>query len=197
MFRLAYTLLFFPVYSVGMHYMDLNARKMAIWIVTAVAHSVIVFWIPYGLYSPVDGSQNSKGWVDGMDVAGLMTFCSLVWGMQVKVALEIHTWTWINHLFLIVSVFHFSHCYFVIANIFPLLLLSQLSMLGFYLFIGVYQYSQSISPTFYMVAQATFYRGTYWLMLLLVVGSISAVELASQVRTAPTHHFLRKCLCSK
>jgi magnesium-transporting ATPase (P-type) len=92
------------VYAVGLNNMDLNMRKMLLWILTAVAHSVVVFWIPYGLYAPVDGSEDGKhGWTDGMDVAGLMTFSSLCWGMQVKVALEMHSWTWLNNLFLIVS----------------------------------------------------------------------------------------------
>jgi hypothetical protein len=92
------------VYHVGLNYLDLNARKMFLWIATSVAHSLIVFWIPYGLYSPIDGSEyGARGWTDGMDVAGLMTFCSLVWGMQVKVALETKTWTWVNHLVLAVG----------------------------------------------------------------------------------------------
>ena len=76
---------------------------MAEWIALAVLHSVIVFWIPYSLYAPTDGTESAKGVTDGMDVSGLMTFTSLACGMTLKVALEMNSWSWLNHLVIVVS----------------------------------------------------------------------------------------------
>ena len=51
-------------------------------------------------------------------------------------------------------------------------------MLGYLVFILSYQTSLSFSAQFYYVASTTLSRGTYWLLLLCIVGTMVAVEVA-------------------
>jgi magnesium-transporting ATPase (P-type) len=143
------------VYAVGMLYKDLNMKKMLYWIMRAVLHSAIVFWLPYGAFAPVDGTVDGQGGlVDGMSVAGLTTFLALVWAMQVKVGMIASTWTWINHLVI------------------------WLSMLGFYGFVLIYQLLSGFAPDFFHVANVAFSRPSHWLSIILVMGVMAACDFA-------------------
>lgn len=138
--------------------MDLNVKKMLQWIGKAVAHSAIVFWVPYGCYSAFNGSWDpSGGKVDGLAVAGLTTFSSLVWGMQLTVSLQTLHWTWLNHLFL------------------------WLSIAGFYVFILLYSNLYSMTPEFYGVTVITLSRPAYWFMLVLVLGMMLLFDLTVEL----------------
>lgn len=147
------------VYAQGRLHMDLNPRRMAAWLAQAVAHSAIVFWIPYGVYGAVDGDTADSGssiahaGQTGLSVAGLLTFSCLVWGMTLKVAFETLTWTYLN------------------------VIMVAISMAGYYVFILAYSQLSSVSPDFYGVAVQTLCRSSYWLTLALVLGSMVVLEL--------------------
>ena len=158
------------VYTQGRLFWDLNGSRMAVWLLKAIAHSLIVFWLPYGVFSGGRASANLDGdsWAggsassgngmsDGMAVAGLATFSSLVWAMQVKVGLETLSWTWLNVLMIVIS------------------------QVGFYVFILIYQTMGTTSPDFYGVASVTLSRPSYWLLLLLVIGAMVIFEVSLEL----------------
>lgn len=141
------------VYASGLYYMDLNLKKMLSWIAKAVAHSAIVFWIPYGVYSTYDASwDGTNGRVDGMAVAGLTTFCCLVWGMTLQVSIQTLTWTWLNHFFV------------------------WLSLGVWYIFIIAYA-SNTFSPDITGVTLTALSRPSYYLVIILCLGAMLLFDL--------------------
>jgi hypothetical protein len=145
-------------YQVGLTGSDLNLRKIMTWIVRAVLHSAVVFWLPFGCYA-LNGPlwDASHGMSDGLDVAGFATFCALIWGMQFKVSMETLSWTYLNHIFLWASI------------------------IIFYIFAIGYSNIFSLSPQMYGVAVITLMRPTYWLMLVLVLGTMVAVDFTLEL----------------
>jgi hypothetical protein len=146
------------VYAVGLFYMDFNLKTMRTWAIKAIVHSVLVFWIPYGCYSVIDGSwDSSSGMTDGLAVAGLATFCSLVWGMQLTVSFQTFYWTRLNTIFIAIS------------------------MIGWYIFILFYSNLNSVSPEFYGVTFTTLARPSYWLMIILVLGAMTLYDFSYEL----------------
>jgi hypothetical protein len=147
------------VYASGLYYMDLNVRKMLIWIGKAVCHSAIVFWIPYGCYAAIEKGWSGHGHADGIAVNGFTTFSCLVWGMTLQVAIQTKTWTWLNHFFIAISV------------------------AGWYLFTIIYSLS-TFSPEVTGVTLESLSRPSYYLVIILVVGAMILFDLSIElVRT--------------
>lgn len=136
------------VYAVGLYYQDLNVTKMLKWIGMACIHSAFVFWIPYGAYSGngIDGQWGTDGAVDGLAVAGFTTFSCLVWGMQLSVAEQTLTWTWLNWLMLAIS------------------------MVGWYIFCFLYGSLSTVTPEFFNVTIVAMSRPAYYLTILASLG---------------------------
>ena len=169
------------VYAQGREGLDLNPRRMLVWLGQAVLHSAVVFWLPYGVYGADDvgtspsGAAGGGGGATGQAAAGILTFSCLVWGMTLKVAFETLSWTYLNTLMV------------------------ALSMLGFYAFILVYQSFSSFSPEFYGVASEALGRSSYWLTLALVLGIMVALELVLQLlvsQFAPAPVDIARELCA-
>jgi magnesium-transporting ATPase (P-type) len=145
------------VYEVGRKYADLNMKKILTWICWAILHSVLVFWLVYGIMGPTEGSWSSDGLNSGLSEAGLTHFNTLVWAMQFEVGMQTISWSWVN--------------YFVLA----------LSMGLFYIVLFGYSQLNTMSPEFYGVAARTFSSPTYWLMILLMFGAMIAFEYSAEL----------------
>jgi len=141
------------VYASGLYYMDLNVRQMLLWIIKAVCHSGIVFWLPYGCYSLIEGSWSSSGYGDGIGVIGFTTFSCLVWGMTFEVSVQTLTWTWLNVFFIAIS------------------------LVGWYAFTIVYSLS-TFSPEVYGVTLASLSRPSYYLLIILTLGAMILFDLS-------------------
>jgi magnesium-transporting ATPase (P-type) len=148
------------VYAVGLRYADLNMKKILTWIAWAVLHSVIVFWVFFGVMGansldgskPVENGWESNGQQEGLYVQGTGQFSVMLWAMQFEVLMQTVSWTWLTYLMMAIS------------------------MGGYYIFLLIYAQMFSFAPDFYGVAVETLARPTYWLIIILVMGIMMLVD---------------------
>ncbi len=135
------------VYASGLYNLDLNVPLMLKWIAAAIVHSLILFWLPYGVYMGIDAAFSRNGSADGFEMASWTTFSALVWGMQLSVSLQTLSWTRLNIIMMLIS------------------------MIGWYVIFLVYSNLRSFSPQFYGVALLALTRPAYYLTILFTLGA--------------------------
>ena len=154
------------LYMSGLNNMDLTVLTMTKWILQAFVHGIVVFYIPFGaFYATGTPLWSQDGKTDGIDVAGFAVYSSLIWAMQLKVALITDSWTWVHWTFL------------------------GISQAGFYLFVLLYALLLSISPQWYYVGIEAVQRPAYWLAWILgmaVVGVFDVVLVYVSRQWDPT-----------
>ncbi len=130
---------------------------MGKWGATAIIHSVIVFWIPYGTYAVWDTLWDGEtGYTQGLNTAGLSTFICLVWGMQLTVSFITLSWTKWNVGILV------------------------LSQVGFYCFLLLYQ-ALWVAPDFWAVLSMTAQNAAHWLSIVLVLGTMMLWDVSLEL----------------
>jgi magnesium-transporting ATPase (P-type) len=161
------------VYSVGLRGLDINVRQMLKWVLLGIAHSLLTFWIPYGAFSPAEGSWDAPappgaggaggagglggGLGDGLSVYGMTIFCCLFWAMQLQAAQLTLTWT--------------RHS----ANVL------WVSLALWYAFVALYERWLYGSPELFGALSQSLARGGYFLVLLLTCGAVLLLDLSAEL----------------
>eukprot|EP00744_Colponema_vietnamica_P001438 GILI01002381.1.p1 GENE.GILI01002381.1~~GILI01002381.1.p1 ORF type:complete len:1839 (-),score=500.94 GILI01002381.1:622-5454(-) len=105
------------LYQAGIRGDGLNIYGFIRWLLNAVAHSAIIFFvIMFGWGG--DGINNS-GTTGGLDAVGLITMSTLVGAVNCKLAIHANTFAWIQHLFLWGSILVFFF-FCVVIGAFPI-----------------------------------------------------------------------------
>ena len=69
------------LYAVGRENRDMDVRSVVTWVLTAIAHGIIVFLVPVGAYdAPGDGGEGQ-----GFFVFSTTVYFTLVWAMNVRI----------------------------------------------------------------------------------------------------------------
>eukprot|EP00741_Cyanophora_paradoxa_P005048 tig00000851_g4890.t1 len=130
------------LYLAGQWGMDFNAKRMAVWLAQAIAHSCVVYFMCVGAVGKDAPLPDGTGG-DLFYLGTVVNFC-LVLTVTYKICLETRHWTWLNHLF------------------------TWGSVAFWFLFVIVYSAMLKISSDFYFLAYAMFKTAAFWLCALLV-----------------------------
>ena len=132
------------LYAVGRLNHDLNARKMALYIATAVVHSTIIFFFIAGVFG--GGTlTNATGQTDGLYIMGTTLNCCLELTVNLKIVLLSKTLTWYNVVIIIAS-----------AG-------------SWFIFVQFYSELFSISGGHFLgIAEQLYSRAVFWLLVVLV-----------------------------
>eukprot|EP00163_Fabomonas_tropica_P014185 TRINITY_DN2587_c0_g2_i3.p1 TRINITY_DN2587_c0_g2~~TRINITY_DN2587_c0_g2_i3.p1 ORF type:complete len:1203 (+),score=339.25 TRINITY_DN2587_c0_g2_i3:849-4457(+) len=105
------------LYMLGIHKKFYNFRVFWGWVVSAIFHSVVLFWIPVTIFQhEIPSSDGTNG---GMYFIGSVVYACVVVAVNLKVGLETHYWTWLNHLTIwgsIASIFVYYAVYCALWN---------------------------------------------------------------------------------
>eukprot|EP01029_Cantina_marsupialis_P021352 TRINITY_DN50_c0_g4_i1.p1 TRINITY_DN50_c0_g4~~TRINITY_DN50_c0_g4_i1.p1 ORF type:complete len:255 (-),score=95.18 TRINITY_DN50_c0_g4_i1:112-876(-) len=121
--------------------MWLNGRRFVQWILNAILHASIVFFVPLAV--AMSSIWDTEGQSDGWMIVGSTTFACLLVAVQYKVALVTRSWTKFNFLVWI------------------------LSTASFFGFIALYSLYNPAS-LFFHVAFQLYSRPSFWLLLVCV-----------------------------
>jgi len=91
-------------------------HELASWLVYAVLHSLLVFWLPFGSFKGDTVWDASKGLMDGIEIRGFVIFCTMTWAMQLSVSLNTLSWTRWNYGLILFSQFVFYIFCLVLAS---------------------------------------------------------------------------------
>eukprot|EP00741_Cyanophora_paradoxa_P005052 tig00000851_g4894.t1 len=130
------------LYLAGQWGMDFNAKRMAVWLAQAIAHSCVVYFMCVGAVGKDAPLPDGTG--GGLYYLGTVVNFCLVLTVTYKICLETRHWTWLNHLF------------------------TWGSVAFWFLFVIVYSAMLKISSDFYFLAYAMFKTAAFWLCALLV-----------------------------
>ena len=127
-------------------------HELASWLVYAVLHSLLVFWLPFGSFKGDTVWDASKGLLDGTEVRGFVIFCTMTWAMQLSVSLNTLSWTRWNY---------------------GLILFSQFV---FYIFCLVLASSRIFSTDFLGVTTSALSRPAFYLNIMLSCASLTLLD---------------------
>jgi len=130
------------LYMPGQWNLDFNVRQMVYWVWNAIVHSVVVFFLAYGIFQlDMPFSDGAQG---GLFFWGTTVNFCLMCTVNLKVAVETHYWTIYNHI------------------------ATWGSILVWFLFVAVYSTSAKISSSFYHVGTRLLSTPSFWLTAFLV-----------------------------
>jgi len=89
------------LYVSGPWRLDLNVWRFMIWIINAIGHGLIAYFLPLNCLLP---SWSEGGEMDGLYVKGTTIYSCLLMAMNYKVALETRFWTFWHHFFFFGSI---------------------------------------------------------------------------------------------
>ncbi len=114
---------------VSLHSGFFNARIFSLWLFYGLVQSVILFFIPISIWGTGEVvSNDSTGRNDGFLPLGIVVYTATVITVNLKIALLMTSWTWINHFALYISVI----LYFGFMVLFSLSSLFSLNGLDYY-----------------------------------------------------------------
>jgi len=84
------------LYLTGHSHHHFNAKKFWSWIVSAILHSAVIFFVTTEIFE--NGTISSDGTVSDLWSMGTTIYLIVLLTVSLKLALEARTWTWIFHL---------------------------------------------------------------------------------------------------
>eukprot|EP00002_Diphylleia_rotans_P008232 TRINITY_DN1796_c0_g1_i6.p1 TRINITY_DN1796_c0_g1~~TRINITY_DN1796_c0_g1_i6.p1 ORF type:complete len:2039 (+),score=319.04 TRINITY_DN1796_c0_g1_i6:175-6291(+) len=132
----------FPhLYMYGPLSLGYSVSKFGKWVACGLIHATIIYYLCKGAYQ---GVLSSEGYSDGLFFFGTIVNGALMLVVNLKILIEAHS---LNKIF--------------VGSV-------VLSVISWFLFVGVYSFLYAISPDFYHVGTELFSRSIFWVGFPLV-----------------------------
>eukprot|EP00667_Euglena_gracilis_P000907 EG_transcript_907 len=132
------------LYENGLKNLDFNRKVFLGWFINSIYHAVVCFVFPLFAMSG-DQDQFRHGKAIGLDALGVTVYTVVVWVVNLKLALECQSWTWLHH--------------FAIWG----------SIAMWYIFMMVYGTIFGLSPPMWGMIIRLYVLPQFWLVTLLTV----------------------------
>eukprot|EP00002_Diphylleia_rotans_P008224 TRINITY_DN1796_c0_g1_i14.p1 TRINITY_DN1796_c0_g1~~TRINITY_DN1796_c0_g1_i14.p1 ORF type:complete len:2047 (+),score=311.96 TRINITY_DN1796_c0_g1_i14:175-6315(+) len=145
----------FPhLYMYGPLSLGYSVSKFGKWVACGLIHATIIYYLCKGAYQ---GVLSSEGYSDGLFFFGTIVNGALMLVVNLKILIEAHS---LNKIF--------------VGSV-------VLSVISWFLFVGVYSFLYAISPDFYHVGTELFSRSIFWVGLPLVPTACILVDYIGKI----------------
>ncbi|KAL9647568.1 hypothetical protein ABK040_006924 [Willaertia magna] len=165
------------LYTYGQTNHFFNLRKLLLWILNAIWHSLIIFFIPMGIYAFTNNTL-LFGIPASMDEIGTLVYTCVILTVNMKLALETTNWNIVNFVLIwgtIASWFLWTVLYSVFYWVVPKVDFSVFNALKY------------LGMKYYFLFYTTSGNALFWLSLILVIVMVFGRDFAwkSAVRYLP------------